>query len=300
MKISSVSISTVEHETGISKDALRKWEVRYGFPVPARDENGERIYTPAQLERLRLIKRVLDRGLRPAQVVPLDPAALQRLAAPEAAGDAPRELRCPMAPAVLEALRNHDPQGLRRLLLRRCMQQGLGRFVRDSIAPLNELVGEAWADGRLAIHQEHLYAETVQDLLREAMAGLPAENTGPCVLLATPSGELHTLGLLMVQALLSLAGVRCISLGSQAPVVELVGAATGYGADVVGLSFSVAFPVRRIAPLLEELRGRLDPAVAVWAGGQGAARVRRMPPGVQCFSSLGATTVAIKTLCGSV
>ena len=37
-----VSIATVERETGLSKDTLRMWERRYGFPRPARDDNGER------------------------------------------------------------------------------------------------------------------------------------------------------------------------------------------------------------------------------------------------------------------
>ena len=37
-----LNISAVERETGLSKDVLRMWERRYGFPKPDRDENGER------------------------------------------------------------------------------------------------------------------------------------------------------------------------------------------------------------------------------------------------------------------
>ncbi len=39
------NISAVERETGLSKDVLRIWERRYGFPHPGRDENAERQYT---------------------------------------------------------------------------------------------------------------------------------------------------------------------------------------------------------------------------------------------------------------
>jgi len=39
-----LSISAVERETGLSKDVLRKWESRYGFPSPERDAVGERAY----------------------------------------------------------------------------------------------------------------------------------------------------------------------------------------------------------------------------------------------------------------
>ena len=50
-----LSISAVERDTGLSKDTLRVWERRYGFPNPVRDALGERLYPVEQVERLRLI-----------------------------------------------------------------------------------------------------------------------------------------------------------------------------------------------------------------------------------------------------
>ena len=82
-----LSIRAVEHETGLSKDVLRKWEQRYGFPSPLRDGAGERLYPADQVARLRLIKRLMDSGMRPSRVVaqPLD--ALTALAAGPAGRD---------------------------------------------------------------------------------------------------------------------------------------------------------------------------------------------------------------------
>jgi DNA-binding transcriptional MerR regulator len=57
------NIAAVERDTGLSKDVLRMWERRYGFPVPERDANGERLYPADQVERLRLIKRLMDQGI---------------------------------------------------------------------------------------------------------------------------------------------------------------------------------------------------------------------------------------------
>ena len=56
----SFTIANVEKETGLSKDTLRMWERRYGFPAPERDPGGDRVYPAAQVERLRLIKRLID------------------------------------------------------------------------------------------------------------------------------------------------------------------------------------------------------------------------------------------------
>jgi DNA-binding transcriptional MerR regulator len=60
----TLSIAAVERDTGLSKDTLRVWERRYGFPAPTRDAIGERLYGRADLQKLRMLKRLLDAGHR--------------------------------------------------------------------------------------------------------------------------------------------------------------------------------------------------------------------------------------------
>lgn len=74
-----LSIAAIERDTGLSKDTLRVWERRYGFPVPMRDSQGERSYPLDQLQRLRAIKRLIDGRHRPGRVVCLDAGELERL-----------------------------------------------------------------------------------------------------------------------------------------------------------------------------------------------------------------------------
>ena len=64
----SLNISAVERETGLSKDVLRIWERRYGFPRPGRDDNAERQYAAGDVAKLRAIKRLMDTGLRPGKL----------------------------------------------------------------------------------------------------------------------------------------------------------------------------------------------------------------------------------------
>ncbi|MFO1371819.1 MAG: MerR family transcriptional regulator [Candidatus Competibacteraceae bacterium] len=52
MNNSVFNIAIVERDTGLSKDVLRMWERRYGFPKPDRDAHGDRIYPADQVERL--------------------------------------------------------------------------------------------------------------------------------------------------------------------------------------------------------------------------------------------------------
>ena len=70
------SIGTVERDTGIGRDTLRIRERRYGFPEPLRNDKGERVYSEMQLRRLQRIRRLLDRGLRPGKLLPMDDAGL--------------------------------------------------------------------------------------------------------------------------------------------------------------------------------------------------------------------------------
>ena len=75
----TMSIAAVERDTGLSKDTLRVWERRYNFPNPERDAQGERSYPLEQIEKLRLIKRLLDVGHRPSRLVTLPMSDLQAL-----------------------------------------------------------------------------------------------------------------------------------------------------------------------------------------------------------------------------
>ena len=47
-------------DTGLSKDTLRVWERRCGFPQPERDAAGDRACPPEQVKRLQTIRRLLD------------------------------------------------------------------------------------------------------------------------------------------------------------------------------------------------------------------------------------------------
>ena len=276
----TMSIAAVERDTGIGKDTLRVWERRYGFPKPGRDANDERTYPIAQVEKLRVIKRLMDQGHRPGRIVAQSMDALQHLSRGEATlqssqatGAAP--VREDLV-AYITLLQAQDHESVRRDLLKVLSQDGLQRFVTDLVAPLTSLVGEAWARGDLAVHEEHLYTECVSTLMRQAIAAIPKpENDGePTVLLTTFPQEAHGLGLLMVESLLSLQGCRCVSLGTQTPLRDIAQAAIAHRADVVALSFSLNMNPNHVVDGLTELNALLPSTIQVWAGG-GAPALRR-------------------------
>lgn len=285
-----LSISAVERDTGLSKDTLRVWERRYGFPNPGRDPLGERVYSPDQVDRLRLIRRLMDAGRRPGKIVGLPLEALRELAeqgpapATAAAGREHAELA-----RFMELTKAHQVEDLRRALSEAALRMGLDRFVAELVAPLNRLVGEAWASGDFQVFEEHLYTEAMQGVLRTAIGNIPSSATSrPRVLLTTFPAEPHGLGLLMAEAVLALEGCRCSSLGVQTPIRDIALAAAAQRADVVALSFSAGSNTRGAIEGLTELRGRLPAAIELWAGGRCAALRRRPPAGVRVVGDLAA------------
>lgn len=275
------NIAAVERDTGLSKDTLRVWERRYGFPKPARDQHDERLYTLPQLEKLRLLRLLIDYGHRPGKIIGQSTAELTQLIASRA----PEQSPPPEIAAILELLLQHDVDSFRNALLQALMKQGLMRFVTETVTGLNHWIGEAWLAGKVAVFDEHLYSEHIQNILRNAIIAQPGRGSAPRVLLTSLPGEKHRIGLLMVEAVLTAEGAACVALGNETPIIDIKDAAPAYRVDVVALSFSSAFTQNAALAGLGELRALLPAGVEIWGGGGALSRARKAPQDVLLLRS---------------
>jgi MerR family transcriptional regulator, light-induced transcriptional regulator len=289
-----LSIAAVERDTGLSKDTLRVWERRYGFPNPERDHFGERIYSIDQVDRLRAIRRLMDVGYRPGKIIGLSLEDLQALAesVPQAAPIASEDQAADLD-QLMNVLKSHEIEDLRRQLSQRVLRLGLARFVTELVAPLTEKVGDTWARGQLEIYEEHLFTESMQVVLRNAISTIPQPGNRPRVLLTTFPSEPHGMGLLMVEALLALEGCRCFSLGVQTPVWDIVLAAQAQDIDLVVLSFSPVMNPTLVVDGLTELRAKLPKSVEIWAGGRCPVLSRRAPDGIRVVTEFAELTKSV-------
>lgn len=281
------SIAAVERDTGLSKDTLRVWERRYNFPQPGRDAHGERVYPPDQVARLRLVKRLLDRGCRAGQVVGLAPAELLALSSQS---DEPLvEPRAGQVQQCFDQIKRHDAPGLRQNLAAAALSLGLADFVSTLVAPLNILIGQAWLQGRIEIFEEHFYTEAVTAVLRNGISALNiAGGAAPRVLLTTFPQESHGLGLLMAESFFALEGCHCLSLGVQTPIPEIANAARAHHGQIVALSFSASLHAQDVTRGLADLRRLLPADAEIWAGGACPVLHRRSLPGVRVLAGFDA------------
>lgn len=280
MNYDYLTIGAVERDSGIARDTLRIWERRYGFPEPLRNDKGERIYPEEQLRRLQRVRRLIDQGLRPGKVVALSDEDLDALEArlyPDTQLDDSLE-------HILTVLQTTDGTELETVLAEIYQQQGMQAFITETVIPLLNTVGERWATGRLQIFEEHLLSEVLTRLLNREISMLQKKAKKPRILLATLPGEQHTLGLLMLSALLSSRNISVINLGGEVPLDQIISAVSRFAADVIGISFSGAYQYENIRNNISQLREMVPQNVAIWLGGEAVKRMRKLPPGVTRFA----------------
>ena len=277
-------INAVERETGVSKELLRMWERRYGFPVPERDAQGDRIYPMPQVAKLRLLRRLIDFGFRPGKIILLNTEELERLL--KSQGKASFDSSPELEQELLSTLKSRDLGQLRDYLSHQLIKMGLQSFVLDFLQYANFIVGDAWMRGLLEVHEEHLFTEQVQSLMRQAISNLREATQPPRVLLATPPEETHTLGILMVEAILRLDNVDAVCYGAQMPVRDVAQAVTRHKMHIVAISFSASYPTSKAIEYLEELRFRLPMSVEIWGGGASLRSTRKTVEAVRFFHDL--------------
>jgi len=274
--------SEIERETGFGKEQLRKWRQRFGFPPKESNDVGKIAYSVDTVDQLHLIKRLLEAGFRPAQVVGKTVLELEKLKLElglSAVVYAPDDSIL----TLIEHIKLNDLKGFLSLLTKKRGKQIMLDFVQNTIAPLMIGIGEAWRRDEIDIHHEHLCSAHIERYLHAEILRLRPRDGLPVILLALPPGEHHLLGLLMAEAVLAEEGAVTINIGSGIPLNNLKLAAMSCKADVVALSFSFAHPSKDILPTILHFRRLLPPEIQIWVGGAGISVIRKKPKGVDFF-----------------
>jgi len=280
-----VSIGVAARQTGLEISTLRKWEERYGFPRPVRLQSGQRRYLDYELKQLLIVARRVATGERPGKVIrELNDAFVSPQTFPCTESTLPQASES--IEIALAALFKHNTSALRSALQTALDSRSMATFVEEIAGPMTRLVGDYWANGTLPIYGEHLYSAVLDSfLVRETNLSIGA-SAPPNVLLTTPPGEHHSLGLSMLNAVLGSAGIGSLRLHGGLPISEIAAATEAYGMRVVGVSVTCLYPPKILTGLMHALRNALSPDVAVWFGGAGVNQVCQIPPGVTVFSSM--------------
>ncbi len=266
-------IRAVSRMTGIGIDTLRAWERRYGAVTPTRDDRG-RMYTEADVARLRLLDGAVEQGHSIGRLAALDDDQLRDLCSgPAAASPATVTTRSPLdTTALLTALRNYDAIGVDHELSRLAAVLRPIELLQDALMPVLTQVGDDWHSGRARIAQEHLMSSTMRNLLGAFLRLYARRDTAIRLLFATPSGERHEIATLGAAMLAASAGLGVSYLGADLPAREIVESIEPARAQVLVLGLTTAAADNTREREVKTIVRDLPDAVELWAGGRGAER----------------------------
>lgn len=267
-------IGVVSARTGIPQDLLRAWEKRYDAVVPGRGATGRRLYTDADIDKLRLLKRAVATGRRISDVAALSLEELKALTQED------RVETVPLAPAridtspdghlqaALNALEHLDRGRVEQVLTEAAVTLSGPQLRNGVIVPLMHLIGERWREGSLRIVHEHFATSIVRSFLAGMSAGAEKAATAPTVLVTTPSGQHHELGALLAAGAADDFGWNAVYLGPNLPAEEIAAAVRHFHPRVLALSVIYRNGDTLAQKEFRKLAQYLDDDVVVIVGGR--------------------------------
>lgn len=272
----------VTRRTGLSADLLRAWERRYEVVKPSRSNGGHRIYSDADIERLRLLYRATLGGRNIGQVADLPNTVLAELvrrdaaadgvaerageAAQRAIGDEWRVARDDLG-ACLRTAERLDATALEARLRHAAVVLPAAAFCDMLAVPLLERMGTRWREGTLRPVHGHLVSVAMRRVLESLIRSATLPLATPNLVVATPAGQVHEFGALLVAMTAAAEGWRVTYLGPGLPAEDIAEAAMRTRARAVALS--VVYPARdpALTDEFRRLRTTLPKKVTILAGG---------------------------------
>ena len=289
MADSHQAIKVVARRTGLSAHVIRIWEKRYGAVEPERTGTNRRLYSDEQIERLSMLRDITQAGHSIGHIAKLPTEKLRQLAreAHDTNRPAPRAL--PAVPATstfldegIAAVKALDSRALEEMLKRAATELGAQGLLQRVVAPLAQTIGDLWCDGTITAAHEHFASGVIRIFVGHAARPFAGSDNAPVLVVATPAGQLHELGALLVGATAANLGWHVTYLGASLPAAEIAGAARQNGARAVALSLVYPEDDPRLEGELTLLRELLPPEVALLTGG------RAMPAYLDAIKKIGA------------
>jgi DNA-binding transcriptional MerR regulator/methylmalonyl-CoA mutase cobalamin-binding subunit len=275
MSSSLSPIKVVALRTGLSAHVIRIWEKRYGAVAPDRTGTNRRLYSDADLERLTLLRQLTQAGQSIGLVAKLPTEKLRELASASVAVSPPRpgtgtpaDAAAALLADCVAAVQALDARAMEESLRRAEIELGSQGMLQRVAAPLAQTLGERWRSGTLTAAHEHFASAVLRTHLALAAKPFAAGSSEPALLVATPAGQLHELGALLVGALAANLGWQVTYLGASLPAAEIAGAARQRQARAVALSLVYPEDDPRLEGELTRLRELLPPEVPIIVGGR--------------------------------
>jgi len=269
-------IGELSRRLGVSDHVLRAWERRYGLLRPVRSAGGFRLYSEADVDRVRRMRAHVAAGMSAAEAAraALDDESTFPAVRPELGTPAAVEARGVIGESLAgrsEALANlakatdeYDEPAAHAVLDRLLSTLTVETVLRDVVLPYLHELGARWARGEVSVAQEHFATHVIRGRLAGLTQGW-GRGHGPRAVLACPPEELHDMALLAFGIVLNRNGWRIEYLGANTPLGDLIRMAGAQRPDLVVVAATTPERFEGLAEDLDRL-SRLAPLAIAGAG----------------------------------
>jgi methanogenic corrinoid protein MtbC1 len=269
-------IKTVAQKSGLSTHVIRAWEKRYQVVIPLRSETNRRLYSEEDIYRLSLLRKGTQAGHSISSISDLDINSLHQLLDDQdetGRQDYTTENKVDVDikyhfQNCLNAIKDFDSRRFEESLMRASMEISQPLLIKSLILPLLRTIGDQWKNGSLRVIHEHLATAVLKPFLHNLRISYrPAENAASIVI-ATPTGQIHEIGALIIGLIAAAEGWRVIYLGPNLPAEEIASATTEIKSKYVLLS--IVYPANDpyLNQELKKLHSLLAKDIRIIIGGR--------------------------------
>ena len=266
------TIKRASEMVGVPVATLRAWQRRYRVVEPRRSDSGYRLYSAADIAKLRSMQALVASGWSPkeAAAVVSDDSDLKAERDDLERDQPPRSRSSPRASAqtldLVAAAAALDPSAVTQLLDERFATGSFEHVVDGWLLPELDRLGMAWADGGVTVAGEHMAAGAVQRRLSAAFDAAALDGArSPLLLTGLPPGCRHELGILAFATAARRQGLAVVHLGSDLPLADWLTAAERHRPDAIVLAAPTPSDV---APVVEIIEGIATRRTLIAIGGR--------------------------------
>ena len=292
--MNAFTIKDLENLSGIKAHTIRIWEQRYSFIKPQRTGTNIRYYSNDELRTILNIALLNKYGYKISHIDKMQPEQIKDKVETLQLTEAKQE-------RVYNELINHmvnmNMDDFEEVLDGFIFEKGIDKTITQIIFPFLEKVGILWQTNHIYPAQEHLVTNIIRQKLVVGIEGASStRKLDKNIILFLPENEFHELGLLFINYLLKIHGVKPLYLGASVPLKDLKFIVDLKPPEYIHTHLSAVAHNFNFEKYLNNLHNRLPNVPIIISGWVTQGYKKTIPPNITFKHSLSEVIELIATL----
>ncbi|MBK8944358.1 MAG: MerR family transcriptional regulator [Ignavibacteriae bacterium] len=235
-------IRAVADLTGLTEHVIRIWEKRYKLVIPNRTDTNRRLYSKEDVEKLSLLAKASKSGYSIGVISNYSIDQLKELFGEKITEKKVEELNTNEKTIqqtinnCITFIKSLDKKSFEQELYSAQINFTQPILIEKIITPLIEQIGDLWKSGEIRIMHEHISTTIIRKFLTQIIDSNLVDTNAPKILIATPKGQHHELGALIVGVVASSDGWDVTYIGPDLPGEEIAAAIEKIHPKIVAIS----------------------------------------------------------------